>query len=83
MESYLLNRKEYVEIDDSDSDMLILTIGVPQGSILGPLLFINYMNDIAHASKLFYFIIYPDDTTLSSSIKIVVKLLQTYLYVIS
>ncbi len=73
MESYLLNRKQYVEIDDSDSNMLILTTGVPQGSILGPLLFIIYMNDKAHASKLFDFIIYADDTTLSTTIEIVVK----------
>ncbi len=73
MESYFLNRKQYVEIDESDSDMLTLTIGVPQGSILGPLLFIIYMNDIAHASKLFDFIIYADDTTLSTTIEIVVK----------
>ncbi len=73
MESYLLNRKQYVEIDYSDSDMLILTTGVPQGSILGPLLFIIYMNDIAHASKLLDFIIYADDTTLSTTIEIVVK----------
>ncbi len=73
MESYLLNRKQYVEIDDSDSDMLILTTGVAQGSILGPLLFTIYMNDIAHASKHFDFIIYADDTTLSTTIEIVVK----------
>ncbi len=52
MESYLLNRTQYVEIDDSDFDMLTLTIAVPQGSILGPLLFIIYMNDIAHASNI-------------------------------
>ncbi len=73
MESYLLNRKQYVEIDDSDSDVLILTTGVPQGSILGPLLFSIYMNDIAHSSKPFDFIIYADDTTLSTTIEIVVK----------
>ncbi len=73
MESYLLNRKQYVEIDDSDSDMLILTTGVPQGSIVGPLLFIIYTNDIVHASKHFDFIIYADDNILSSTIEIVVK----------
>ncbi len=73
MESYLPNRKQYVEIDDSDSDMLDLTTGVPQGSILGPLLFIIYMNDIAQSSKLFDFIIYADDTTLSTTIEIVVR----------
>ncbi len=73
MESYLINRKQYVEIDDSKSDMLNITTGVPWGSILRPLLFIIYMNDIAHSSKMFDFIIYADDTTLSTTIEIVVR----------
>jgi hypothetical protein len=73
MKSYLLDRKQYVELDESSSDMLNLTTGVPQGSILGPLLFIIYMNDIAQASKMFNFIIYADDTTLSTTIEIVIK----------
>ncbi len=73
MESYLSNRKQYVEIDDSVSDMLDLTTGILQGSILGPLLFIIYMNDIAHASKMFNFIIYADYTTLSTIIEIVIR----------
>ncbi len=73
MESYLSNSKQYVEIDDSVSDMLDLTTEVQQGSILGPLLFIIYMNDIAHASKMFYFIIYANNTTLSTIIEIVVR----------
>ncbi len=67
MESYLSNRKQYVEIDDSDSGMLDLTSGVPQGSILSPLLFTIYMNDIAQSSKLRDFVIYVDDTTLSTT----------------
>ncbi len=72
MACYIKNRKQYVEIDDSKSDTLTLTHGVPQESILSPLLFI-YINDIAHVSKLFNFIIYTDDTTLSTTLEIVLK----------
>ncbi len=73
MESYLSNRKQYVEIDDSVSNMLDLTTGVPHWSILGPLFFIIYMNDIAHASKMFDFNIYADETTLSTIIEIIIR----------
>ncbi len=46
---------------------------MPQGSILGPLFFITYINDIANASSLFDFIIYADDTTLSTTLEIVIR----------
>ncbi len=42
MESYLTNRKQYVDMDDVKSEMLMVTTGVPQGSILGPF-FLSYM----------------------------------------
>ncbi len=71
MSSYISNRKQYVEVDDTASDTLTLSTGVPQGSILGPLLFLIYINDIAAASKMFKFIIYADDTNLNTSIEIV------------
>ena len=66
--SYLNNRKQYTEIYHIKSNMLPVTTGMPQGSILGPLLFIIYINDFAQASKMFNFIIYADDATLSSTL---------------
>ena len=66
--SYLTNRSQFVEIDDTYSNLLMLNTGVPQGSILGPLLFIIYINDISNSTTFFNFIMYADDTSLSSSI---------------
>ena len=68
--SYLTGRTQYVEIDGILSDILSLSTGVPQGSILGPLLFLIYMNDIPNCTEYFNFILYVDDTTLSSTIRI-------------
>ena len=67
-ESYLSKRTQYVEIDCSKSSPQTITTGVPQGSILGPLLFLIYMNDMPQASSIFKFILYADDTTLFSAL---------------
>ena len=66
--SYLMNRKQLVDCDGTFSTLINLTTGVSQGSILGPLLFIIYMNDIHEASENFHAILYADDTSLFSSL---------------
>ena len=66
--SYLTNRYQYVQIENAKSQLLEINTGVPQGSILGPLLFIIYINDISQSSDKFDFIAYADDTTLSTTL---------------
>ena len=63
------NRKQYLEFEDTKSEILPITVGVPQGSILGTLLFIIYINDFSQASNIFKFIMYADDITLFSNLK--------------
>ena len=62
--SYLSNRKQYVEIDHCKSDIFFSTVGVPQGSILGLLLFVIYLNDLFNSSQFFDLVAYADDITL-------------------
>ena len=57
-----------MEIEDTKSEMLNMSTGVPQGSILGPLLIIIYINDFAKVSQQFNFIMYDDFTTLSCTV---------------
>ena len=59
---YLFGRSQYVSINNSHSMLLPVTSGVLQGSILGPLLFLVYINDLPHAVLHSETLLYADDT---------------------
>ena len=60
-ESYLTDRSQYVTYDGIKSNTFFLTCGVPQGSILGPFLFIIFINNIFNVSELLFTVLYADD----------------------
>ena len=64
-ESYLSNRKQFIRIDGVDSSIQNINTGVPQGSCLGPLLFLVYINDLPYSVKNAKVSIYADDTSLA------------------
>ena len=68
LKSYLSNRKQYEQIDDVLSSVHYIKTGIPQGSIVGPLFFSIYINDIVKCTEKFNCILYADDTTLNSII---------------
>ena len=62
--SYLSNRQQLVSFNGYNSQMRKIECGVPQGSLLGPLLFIIYMNDFHRSSNTLSFILFADDSNL-------------------
>ena len=63
--NYLSDRTQFVAVNDVCSSSKAIQMGVTQGSILGPLLLLIYMNDILNSSRHLDFILFADDTTLS------------------
>ena len=62
--SYISDRKQYVKIGETESSMKTMTCGLPQGSTLGPLLVLLYINDLPNCSKKILFRIFADDTNI-------------------
>ena len=63
-ESYLGGRQQYVEYNGESSELRNISCGVPQGSVLGPLLFLIYINDLPYLSNDLKFFLFADDTNI-------------------
>ena len=75
--SYLQHREQFVCLNSVVSDYKTVSCGVPQGSILGPLLFIIFINDIINCSNILHFILFADDTNLLYSCNNIDTLVST------
>ena len=62
--NYLYDRKQYVSFNKLDSPYQKVNCRVPQGSILGPLLFLMYINDLCNVFSLSFSLLYADDTNM-------------------
>lgn len=83
---YLKNRTQYVYFKGKKSKAMSITCGVPQGSILGPLLFLLYINDLSMTSSILKFVLFADDTNVflsHSSYDLLFKIANDELIVIA
>ena len=76
-ESYLQSRQQYIKYDKQNTEMANIICGVPQGSILGPLLFLIYVNDLFKSSEILNPTMFADDTNLFFSNKNIPTLFKT------
>ena len=67
LENYVINRKQYVVVDNQASSMQFIKCGVPQGSVLGPILLLMFINDICNVPNLLKFVLFADDTNIFCS----------------
>ena len=75
--SYLSDRQQFVYLNGCKSSLKPILCGVPQGSLLGPLLFLCYINDISHSSHVLSFILFADDSSILYTHKNPITLLNT------
>ena len=76
--SYFSDRQQYVVYNNKSSSRLPVNYGAPQGSIIGPLLFLIYINDIVFATNHVKFILFADDTNLFYSSNNIISLYETF-----
>ena len=74
--SYIENRQQYVQMGEHRSSRSRITCGVPQGSILGPKLFILYINDICRVSSILKYVVFADDTNIFCAREDLLQLLE-------
>ena len=74
LSNYFTNIKQYVYVDGHSSNLLDVSCGVPQGSVLGPILFLIYINDICNVSDSLQYVLFADDINIFCSEKKLVDL---------
>jgi len=77
LKDYLNQRQQYVSFVNTESDKTMIRCGVPQGSILGPLLFLLYINDLVNTSQTLMPILFADDTNIFLSGKSLQDMINT------